>query len=262
MARMIKRLLDRWDSREIDQLIQLESDDKWRGELAWWRRAGVDTGMLLNVLEKIRVKRMRYEEQLQERETRERPRNIREVRKAFKAAAPLIRFLKTKKALGDDGSPELFFGDLGEQVERAVQSYIDDSPGIVPRGRPGDLWLVQCVVVLATQLMSGPFPEHRSGRRIRPPRWVRQSERNTIRAIERVLKLAGHGEVVTEEKIRHIIRSIRPLIRKCRQENDGSLPIGPAAYRSHRTPDFTQELPRKLLPKRAKAGRSHVREKR
>ena len=34
-----------------------------------------------------------------------------------------------------------------------------------------------------------------------------------------------------------------------------------ASERPHFHPDFTQELPRKLLPARAKEGQSHLREK-
>lgn len=211
MARKIKRLLERWNSQDIDSLIQQNSSEDWREEFAWWRRAGVDAETLLSVLEKIRVERMRYEEELQERDSR--ARNIREARKALKAAASLIRFLKTKKVLDDDGSPELVFGDLGEQVEHAVQRYIDESPRIVARGRPADSWLNKCVILLAVELMSGPLSE----RRARPRRSVRQSGKSTIRAIERVLKLAGHGEVVTKEKIRHVMRAIRPAIHKGRE---------------------------------------------
>jgi hypothetical protein len=37
---------------------------------------------------------------------------------------------------------------------------------------------------------------------------------STIRAIERVLELAGHGEVVTKEKIRRVIRTIRPALHR------------------------------------------------
>ena len=178
----------------------------------------------------------RYEEELRERDTR--ARNIREAQEALKEAASLIRFLKTKEALDDDGSPELVFGDLGEQVERAVRGYIGarlQRP--TPKNRPGDSWLAKFVFLLAIELMSGPFPERSSRRRIRPRHWVRQSERGTIRAIEHVLKLAGHGEVVTEHKIRHAIRSIRPMIHKRRHENDGILSPHPRLH-----PEITQEV--------------------
>ena len=130
----------------------------------------------------------------------------------MKDAAPLINILKTKNAVGDDGLPKLVFGDLGEQVERAMKNYINDCPQIATRGRPGDLWFVQCVALLAAELMADPRSEDRA----RPRRRVRQSEKNTIRAIERLLKLAGHGDLITREKIRHVIRQIGPVTRKDR----------------------------------------------
>ena len=218
MTRKIKRLFERWDPADIDDLIQRGDFNTWRDEFAWWKRVGVDAKTLIGILENARSERLRYEEQLQGRETRQHPRNIREAQKALKEAGPLIRFLKTKKALGDDGSPELVFGDLGERVERAIQNYINEPPRAVRLGRPGDSWLVRCVMLFASMLMFRPYSE----RRARPRPWVRQSEKSTIRAIERVLKLAGHGEVVTKEKIRHVIRQVRPILRKHRA-GDGSI---------------------------------------
>jgi len=211
VARKIKRLSERWDSRDLHEVIQEDSSEDWSEAFAWWQHAGVAAETLLAVLEKIRVERMRYEEELQGRDTR--ARNIREAQKALKEAASLIRFLKTQESLNDDGSRELVFGQLGEQIERAVQSYIDNLSRIVPRGRPSDLWLGQCVGLLAIELMSGPLPKARA----RPRGVVRQSEKSTIRAIAHVLNLAGHGELVTREKIRHVIRKIRPAIEKRRE---------------------------------------------
>ncbi len=208
MARTIKRLNDRLKSADLDQVIQRGDFGIWRDEFAWWRRIGVDPAPLIKLLEMASVQRMRYEEQLEE--SRKWPRDVRDARKALKDAAPLIAFLKTKTKVDDDGSPELLFGDLGEQVERAMQNYINNRPQVVPRGRPADLWLAQCVTLLAKQLMVGPF----FGRATRPRGWVRQSEKNTITVIERLLKLAGHGDVVTREKIRHVIRRIRPFLRR------------------------------------------------
>jgi len=211
MARKIKRLLDRWDSPDIDQLMQ-QNSEAWTEELAWWRRVGLETETLLSVLENTYVERRRHEAQLKDRLTRESTRQIRWVQKAWKDAVPLVHFLKTERAPDHDGSHELLFGNLGERIEQAVQSYIDARlPRPILRGRPGDLWLYRCVSFLAIHLMSDHFAESRFGR------GVRQSEKSTIRAIERVLKLAGHGEVVTKEKIRHVIRRLRPVMRETRK---------------------------------------------
>jgi len=220
MAREIKRLFERWDPPDIDELIQRDSQS-WGKELEWWRRVGVGAKTLLSILENSYVERKRYEARLEDRLTRESTRQ--RIRKAWKDAALLIHLLKTERIVGDDGSPILAFGDLGEQVEHAVRSYIDARLSrLIPRGRPGEPWLVRCVVVLAVQLMAGPFPDRRSGRGVRLGRWERQSEKGTIRAIERVLKLAGHGDVVTEEKIRHTIRRIRPGILKAHEPRSSS----------------------------------------
>ena len=251
MARKIKRLYERLDSPEIDQLIQLDSKE-WRKELAWWRTIGVDSWMLIFILKHTRIDRSRYEAQLQDRDrvTRESTRKIRRLRKAWKNAAPLIHLLKTEKAPSDSDSPGLLFGDLGELVDHAVGSYLDEPPPMVPRGRPGEPWLARCTFLFARLLMSGPFPEPRSRPR------VRVSEKSTIRAIERVLKLAGHGEVVTKDKIRHVIRRTRRAFRSDREGRVGIVPLGAAEHRSRPHPDFTQELPRKLLPTRAKEPQS------
>ncbi|MGH9364692.1 MAG: hypothetical protein ACRD1B_05445 [Thermoanaerobaculia bacterium] len=131
----------------------------------------------------------------------------------MKAAAPLIRFLKTKRVVGWGGSPELIFGNLGERVEHAVQNYVNAPPPITARGRPGDSWLAGCIFVLAGHLMYGDVPEDRSGGGTRQRSRRRLSEKGTIRAIERLLKRAGHGEVVTKEKIRHVMRRERPVMR-------------------------------------------------
>jgi len=208
MARKIKRLNDEWDSRDIHDMIQLDESTAWRDELAWWRHAGVSPGTILGILEHTRIQRLRHEGQLRDRVTRDSTRNIRWIRKAWKDAAPLIHFFNTEKAPDDGDSPGLLFGDLGEQIDGAVRNYISARlPRSIPRGRQGDLWLYRCVCFLAVCLMSDALAE--SGSR----RLVRQSEKSTIRAIERVLKLAGHGDVVTKEKIRHTIRAIRPSLR-------------------------------------------------
>src|SRR5215813_11278037 len=52
------------------------------------------------------------------------------------------------------------------------------------------------------------------------------------------------------------IRTIRQLIHERLNENDRIDPIGAAGHRPLRCREFTQELPRKLLPTRAKARQS------
>ena len=123
MARKIKRLSNmRRELGSIDQLMRRDPK-AWGNALAWWLEVGVDANMLVVVLESARLERSRYEEQLRGRADSELTAwKISRVRNALKGARPLIRLMRTEWS--DDGPPDLFFGDLGEQVERAAQSYI------------------------------------------------------------------------------------------------------------------------------------------
>jgi hypothetical protein len=207
MAREIKRLFEQWDSRDVHDIIQDGDSTVWHDAFAWWRRVGVNPSTLITSLENVRMFRLAHEEGL--RDTRQRHRNIRIARKALRDAAPLIRFLKDTEAVGDHGSPERVFGDLGERVERAIQSYISEAPSVLRRGRPREPWLDMFILAFGTRLMFPP-PSDRRGA---PRKSAAQSAKGTIRAIEDILKLAGHGEVVTKERIRHAIRRIRSSLR-------------------------------------------------
>jgi len=190
MARQTKRLHNRTARLSLDQ--RMRRDPKaWEEELASWRAIGVDTRVLLTLLEGARVERYQYEGQLEARADSLTKWKIGRAESARKKAGPLIHLLKTEWAL--DGPPDLFFGDLGEQVESAVQRYIETlGPPPAARGAPGDPWLRKTALVLARVL-----------------RARRQPWRRTVQAIERLLKLAGHGNIATVEKIRHYVRAER-----------------------------------------------------
>ncbi len=125
MARKIKPLSSRSapSSLSVEGLIKRDLGP-WEKELEWWRGVGIDTVLLRILLDGASAAKGLYEEQREAR--RADPltvREIRRVRQALKRAGPLIRLLKTEKTL--DSPPELVFGDLGEQIERSVQSYFD-----------------------------------------------------------------------------------------------------------------------------------------
>jgi len=230
MARKIKRLSERSRSLPVAHLMRM-NPEAWAKTLEWWRGAGIDVWLLRVLLENARVKRQLYEEQLEARADDQTNQEIRRVRRALKEAGPLIQLLKT--AWIDTGGPsERFFGELGEgnlgeQVEGAVMSYTEALESTRPSAvahHPGDPWLRETVLVLARWLTSGPPRPLRTRKRARRPlgdpyidaapqpsnkHWVRQSRRRAIREIEALLKLAGHADVVTAEKVRHYVRQDR-----------------------------------------------------
>jgi len=189
MAREIQRLSFRSAPfpPSVEQLIKRDPGP-WEEQLKWWRGVGINTGLLLVALEGSGVGRRIYEDQLQARIDRSTDEEIRHAKSALKRAAPLLGLLKT--AMTDER--ELLFGDLGEQVERSVQTYIATRRPTLPAHRPGEPWLTKGVLRLARPLLA-------SGR----------SWGGTIRALHRIFKLAGHGDIVTAEQIRHIIRKER-----------------------------------------------------
>lgn len=227
MAREIKRLADRSDRLlPVDQLRRRDPK-AWEKALAWWGDIGINTMLLVVLLEGARVERRQFEEQREARRDSLTTWKIRRARNALKRAEPLICLLKTvgaparvtpeileraeklvaearssritfpragaKPSSTSGGPPELFFGDLGEQIERSVQNYVDALRGpALPAHHPGEPWLRKRVLVLA---------------RLLPAR--KESRKRTRRAIEKTFKLAGHGDVATAEKIRHYIREER-----------------------------------------------------
>jgi hypothetical protein len=233
MARRIKRLSDRSDGLLPAYQLMRRDPGAWDRELEWWRGVGVNTVMLLTLLEGTRVKRSQYEKQLEARLDRLTASKIRSARRALETATPLIRLLRT--TWSDDEGPgpaELFFGDLGEQVERAVKSYIDTLRGPAPPAhRPGDPWLRDCALLLVRVLLAR-----------------KQSARQSIRRVESVLKLAGHGDVLgpsAGEKIRHFIREERSRDRRF----GAASPAGLGAW-------FPKEGPKAELRKPGELGRS------
>jgi hypothetical protein len=184
MARKIKRL----HSSSVSSPRSADPE-RWEKELEWWSALGINTVLLRVALDGSGVGRRIYEGQLRARIDRFTVEETRDAKSALKRAAPLLRLLKTAKT--DEG--ELCFDDLGEQVERSVQTYIETlRRPTLPAHRPGEPWLTKGVLRLA-----------------RPLRASGRSWRETIRALHQVFTLAGHDDIVTSEQIRHIIRKER-----------------------------------------------------
>jgi len=191
MARQIKRLSSRSDGVLGIGQLRRRNPKAWEKALRWWGGLGINTWLLLRFLEGTRVARSLFEEELEARVDSLTTWNIRRARSALKRADPLIRLLKTEVAL--DGPPDLFFGDLGEQIERSVNNYIAVLRGpALPAHHPGEPWLREKVLLLARLLLA-----------------CNQSWKTTVRAIHELFELAGHGDVATVEKIRHYIRAER-----------------------------------------------------
>jgi hypothetical protein len=96
MARKIKRLAARPDRFfSIDQQMGRDPE-AWQKKLEWWRDLGINTGLLLTLLEGTRVARSLFEEQLEARKDSLTTWNIQRARSALKRAEPLICLLKTE----------------------------------------------------------------------------------------------------------------------------------------------------------------------
>jgi hypothetical protein len=188
MPRKIKRLGDAAPKSPVAQLIR-DNPQAWEAELEWWRRRGIHTGLLRTALASAGVARRQYERQLQAYADDRFAAEMRGAATALQSAKPLIALLKTARTEDCDR----YFGALAEQVERGVETYIAARRRLaVPAHRARDPWIQERVVRLARCL------------RARQCSW-----RGTTRAIHRLFVLSGHGDVVTVDSVRHIIKAER-----------------------------------------------------
>lgn len=187
MTRRIKRLRDQAPT----SVQQRKRDDPgaWDAAMNWWRSVGINTDLLVQVLERVLTERRRYESALRGHAESFGAWEAGRARTALRRAGALIQLLKTERAEDD----ELVFGDLGERVEQAIEQYAASrEQSALPAHRPGEPWLKRRVLRLARCL------------RAREQSWSRSE-----RAIHGLFVLAGHGDVVTLDKIRHIVRQER-----------------------------------------------------
>jgi hypothetical protein len=198
----IKRLLDTSKAGLVYDLMR-QQPDAWRDELRWWNdHAGIDVKALLEILHRASIERSLWEMRLKAPDGDDTQQTIGRAKRALRSAAPLIDFLKTEWLAG--GRKPYIGLLIGEEIERTVQNYIDHLTANRPRRpahSPGDPWLKKLVLRLVELL-----------------RMREQSVKGSIRAVHRLLKLAGHGDRATAEKIRHFIREERRRILKNRRD--------------------------------------------
>jgi hypothetical protein len=114
---------------------------------------------------------------------------VRRLRKAMKAAAPIFAFMEEN---------EYFFGTLSRDVQARLTAYLQTELGIpsAPSEHPGrrvrDPWLKHMVLDTAVRMRQ---------------RGV--SVKRIIRELVQALCLAGHADLVTHDQVRHIIREAR-----------------------------------------------------
>jgi hypothetical protein len=190
MALKIKRLSMCRDHYPFVRQLMRANSTAWEEQLRWWRDIGINTAILRVVLANAGSERNEYEEKLRARVDSLTRWQIRRAKHALKRAQPLMQLLRTTPAL--DGPLDLFFGDLADQIERAVKKYIDTRRPSLDPHRPRDPWLRKIVLLLAQVLGACEHARERIPRKI-----------------YEILTLAGHGDLVTLNQIRHIIREAR-----------------------------------------------------
>ena len=175
---------------------------KWKTLIAEWEQLGFDPKGLFHHLGHAKRQRRLFEEQLRCSRYEPDPR-IQTLKSALVKAAPLITFVKTE--VDDDHDPvfpELTRGlaELGTYL--ATLKRLDRERRHLPAHRPGDSWLLGHVLELARHL-----------------RVKRTSWRQIATWIHRLFVLAGHADVVSEDKVRHILR------QKLRRQPDFGKPL-------------------------------------
>jgi hypothetical protein len=198
MRRRPKRLQDRLRDHPIHYADLRKRHPELRQIEEEFSRLGIEPLLLESVFAMARAGRRSFEEDLAA--PTERPKlflrpsqRVQSLEEALQKAEGLIKFLETER--DSDGS--LVFPswkrlkqDIGQHLADLKQA----QPAVsrVPRHRPGDPWLTPCVLALARHL-----------------RACKVSGAPATRMICRVLVLTGHKDVVTEEKVRHILRKER-----------------------------------------------------
>jgi hypothetical protein len=197
----MKRLDQELYENGMDAWMTRYQSEPWRRQVEWWRQLGLDEHRMKTLLRKAGAERMKFEEELLLAE----PMNDRgrEVKRLLDESAPLIEFLKTERLsrLIPIGKVErqrrnvLFFGKLGRRLEVAIKRYrkwyLERYSLSAKRAahRPGEPWLSPVVLELDDVF-----------------RGYKLSAQRPKKAIYDALIAAGHGDVVTRDKIRNILR--------------------------------------------------------
>jgi hypothetical protein len=177
---------ERVDDDSLRRKIQGDPEG-WAEIESWWRSVGLPAGWLYMILRASLIARGHFEESLERsREARSKSgrQRLRQERAIIENVKPFVALLRSARSA--DGDP--IFDDLADEVARAAAALLAPLPG-VDAHRPGDPWLADCVVPLASRLKARGL----SGKRIYEP-------------IQKALVFAGHESRVTLEKIRLIVQ--------------------------------------------------------
>ncbi len=172
--------------------------EAWAKEETRWKKLGIEPRDILHYLRNAGEHRAQYEAALKAGQEIPEPflnPEGQKVRRLLDQAGPFIEFLKNAR----DNRKRLYFGNLGYRLEKRVRKYkqtyyldreLAPTPRL-PRHRPGEPWLETYVLKFAEMF-------HARG----------ASWEQTRDMIFKALTLAGHGDVVTVDKIRNYIRQV------------------------------------------------------
>ncbi len=159
-----------------------------------WEQMGLNGEGLLSHLLEAAWSRVEYEEELREIAAKKRmgKRGRKKDLATIAGRGPLVELMEKSRATVP-GSPG---ENLAEAVENWAKEYVDNELTMctkkLVRGKPGEPWLREPVIHLAGQI-----------------RRVGQSWNRTLQLVYEAFCVIGMGDVVTREKVRHIIRAER-----------------------------------------------------
>ena len=183
--------------KEIYDRTRWAAEPEWASARTQWEGIGIDPAEILGTLRRASLHRIMYEDFLEVQAKRGEYREmfrykVRQATRIISQGQPLIHLMKARSDI---------FGGLGDLVEARLDELQADIAGDNPdatkstftRRRPGDPWMRSFVLHLARV-----FRAHH------------QSLNRTIALIHEAFTLAGHGDRVTRDKIRHILRQAPP----------------------------------------------------
>ncbi len=179
--------------KEIYDWKRWAAEPEWAAAQTQWEQIGINPTEILDTLRRASLHRIMYEDFLAVQAERGEYRDMfrykaRRTTRIISQGQPLIHLMKVRSDI---------FGGLGDLVEARLDELQADIAGDNPdatkstfaRRRPGDPWMRSFVLDLARV-----FRAHD------------QSQNRTMALIHEAFTLAGHGDRVTRDKIRHVLR--------------------------------------------------------
>lgn len=178
---------------------------RWQSAEERWRAIGLRAGEIQQVRELLfesRQSRMEYEDRLRDvTEVRQSPVETRDVRRRRKVLREALTYLETDR---DRHSQPLWRGQRFDVTRSALRLMLQaPEPPKLPAHRPGEEWVRPFVMRLARRFHRGPDPRVAAESREK----AGMSFTAIITAVHAALVLAGHGDVIGRETIRHILRA-------------------------------------------------------